>query len=120
MLKLPAIARLRLATLLRRTYGWQFGHEVENPLDGVVLVRADALEILLSGGHVELDDRQARAILAAVVLFLHEEIQPAQTPGGVAMPIAVVGQAMAKSDHGQPTVVIKGVAHCGTCGRASP
>ena len=56
---------------------------VEDPLDGVVLVGTDALDVLGAGGHVELDHGDAGPVLPSIVLLFHQQVQLAQTPGGV-------------------------------------
>ena len=84
---------------------------VEDALDGVVLVRADAFDVLDPRGHVELDDRDARAVLSAVVLLLHQQVQPAQSPGGVAVPLPVIAQRLPQPQQSQTAVVADRITH---------
>ena len=51
--------------------------DVEDALNGIVAVRADPSEILFAGRHVVLHDGDTRAVLAAIVLLLHEQVEPA-------------------------------------------
>jgi hypothetical protein len=50
---------------------------VEDAFDRVVSIRADAGDVILACGHIELRDGKSSAILAAVVLLLHHQVRAA-------------------------------------------
>jgi len=86
-------------------------HRVADPLDRVVLARSHPVQEFLAGRHVELDGGEARAVLSAVVLLLHEQVHAPQPPRGIAVPIAVVRQRLTETHQGEPAFVADEVAH---------
>ena len=77
----------------------------------LVRVRGGRQELAGSGTVSVWPPRRPRAILATVMLFFHEQVEPAQSPRRVAMAFAVVRQRPAEADQGQPALVAKEVAH---------
>ncbi len=72
-----------------------------------------AMDVGSSHGHVELHAANPGAVLAAVVLFFHEEEKLVQAPEAGAVAIIVVGQGLSQSHGGDSTFVLQGVAHAG-------
>ena len=74
-------------------------------------VAADPQQELLARGHVKLDDAKAGAVLAPVVLLLHQQIGLAESPRGVAVHLLVVVQRLSKADEGQSAFMGESLAH---------
>src|SRR5690606_19154953 len=61
--------------------------------------------------HVELAAADAYAVLPAVVLFFHQQIEPLEPPEQGAVAVAVPGEVFFQTDEGQPALVMDGIAH---------
>ncbi len=71
-----------------------------------------AVHELVARRNVQLHGSNTRAVLAAVVLLLHEEIQLIEAPEGGAVFLVIVGKGLAQPDVGEAAFVADGVTHC--------
>lgn len=88
------------------------GDEVfKNAIKGVGLNAALAKHVGLSRRHVQFDGSDARPVLAAVVLLLHEEEDAVKTPQGSLVFLLVVAEGTLEPHQSHAAFVLDGVAH---------
>ena len=84
---------------------------VEDSLDGIVLIRADSLDVGHTRGHIELDHGDASPVLTTVMLFFHQQIESAQAPCGIVITIPIVGEGLSQPDQSQSAFMTNEIAH---------
>ena len=89
----------------------------EDPLDRRALRRAHAVDERLACRHVALDHADAGAVLPAVVLLLHQEVEPAHGPQRVAELRLEPLDRLLQPDHCKAAFVGQAVAHVVVRGR---
>ncbi len=70
-----------------------------------------AVDEELSGRHVQLDAAHARAVLAAVVLLLHQQEEPPKAPERIPELLAIPGERPSEPDQRQAAFVGDAIAH---------
>ena len=83
----------------------------KNIRNGLAVNASVAAEVALSGRHVELNGSQPGAVLAPVVLLLHQEVHFVEAVKGRPVLFQVVFQRLAKANKGYAAFVLDGVAH---------
>ena len=66
---------------------------------------------LMSGGDIQFYGSNARAILAAVVLLLHEEVKFVEAPEGCAILAMIMCKRLSQADVGKTTFVADRITH---------
>ena len=78
----------------------------ENLCQGVGFDAAAAVDAGFADGHIELHTADPGAVLAAVVLLLHEQEQLVHTPQASAVAVVVICEGLTKPDGGDAAFVI--------------
>ncbi|MFO0874634.1 MAG: hypothetical protein U0575_11785 [Phycisphaerales bacterium] len=86
---------------------------VEEPLDRVPLGRPRAVDEGVARWHVELHDGDAGAVLAAVVLLLHQQVEAPQAPRHVVVHAPIMIERPAQPDEREAAFVMEWIGHRG-------